>query len=110
MPSAGVLSTEGPGAGGASTGEPRAEEPSAGGASTSGLIASLPTSESVSPGHVTHTNPVITFRYLPASQSEHVPDPLTPLYVPTVHAEHADPSTPLHPMLQMRPRSSYRRL
>eukprot|EP00961_Rhodomonas_salina_P282791 3821687-Rhodomonas_salina.1 len=45
--------------------------------------ASLPTSESVPPGHVTRTDPAVAFRYLPASQPEHVPDPFTPLYGPT---------------------------
>eukprot|EP00961_Rhodomonas_salina_P187173 2527263-Rhodomonas_salina.1 len=67
------------------------------------VIASLPTSESVSPGHVTRTAPAVAFRYLPASQPAHVPNPFTPLYVPTVHAEHTDPSTPSYPMLQMQP-------
>eukprot|EP00961_Rhodomonas_salina_P278136 3757987-Rhodomonas_salina.1 len=65
------------------------------------VIASLPTSETVSPGRVTHTDPAVAFRYLPASQPKHVPDPFTPLYGPTVHAEHAAPSTPSYPMLQM---------
>eukprot|EP00961_Rhodomonas_salina_P223292 3019599-Rhodomonas_salina.1 len=67
------------------------------------VMESFPTSEAVSPGHVTHTDPAVTFRYLPASQSEHVPDPFAPLYVLTVHAEHADPSTASYRMLQMKP-------
>eukprot|EP00961_Rhodomonas_salina_P177798 2397792-Rhodomonas_salina.1 len=67
------------------------------------VIASLPTSETVSPGHVTHNDPAVTFGYLPASESEHVPDPYTPLCVLTVHAEHADPSTASYRMLQMQP-------
>eukprot|EP00961_Rhodomonas_salina_P298139 3937827-Rhodomonas_salina.2 len=58
--------------------------------------SSLPSSESVLAGHLAHTDPPVSFRYVPASHPVHAPDPLAPLYTPTPHAllVHAAPSAP----------------
>eukprot|EP00961_Rhodomonas_salina_P216194 2920359-Rhodomonas_salina.1 len=69
-------------------------------------------------GQAVHTDPPVSFRYVPASHCAHKPGPSTPLNVPTsqakhdpdpftllnepaVHAEHTAPSGPVYPMLQM---------
>eukprot|EP00961_Rhodomonas_salina_P050516 678341-Rhodomonas_salina.2 len=68
---------------------------------TQSSIAALPTEDTALAGHCAHNVPPVTFRYVPAAQSEHAPDPFTPLCLPTAHAEHADPSGPSYPKLQM---------
>eukprot|EP00961_Rhodomonas_salina_P075142 1008796-Rhodomonas_salina.1 len=65
------------------------------------VISSLPTLEIVLDGHPKQTDPAVTFRYFPASHAVHVPDPFTPLYVPTTHELHSTPSAPANPILQM---------
>eukprot|EP00961_Rhodomonas_salina_P242933 3282058-Rhodomonas_salina.2 len=54
-------------------------------------IESLPDNENVSAGHDTHADPPVSFRYVPALQRMHDPDPLTFVYDPTAHGTHADP-------------------
>eukprot|EP00961_Rhodomonas_salina_P279420 3774818-Rhodomonas_salina.1 len=59
------------------------------------VMWSLPTGESVLVGHVMHSDPAVSFWYFPASQSTHAAEPLTGLYSPTSHAEHAVPFAPV---------------
>lgn len=75
--------------------------PSNPGRQTQYSIPSLPNCEWVFAGHCRHTEPPVAFRYVPAAQSEHDPDPFTPLYLPCGHAEHADPSEPSNPTWQV---------
>lgn len=63
------------------------------------VMSSLPNSEFVFAGQIRHADPSVTFRYSPAAQSEHVPDPLTPLYLPSEHAVQATPLDPSYPIL-----------
>eukprot|EP00961_Rhodomonas_salina_P018421 247640-Rhodomonas_salina.1 len=56
------------------------------------VILPLPTSELVYAGHDTQPDPAVTFKYVPASHSEHVPDPFSALNLPRGHAEQAIPS------------------
>eukprot|EP00961_Rhodomonas_salina_P257418 3478938-Rhodomonas_salina.5 len=61
----------------------------------------LPMAESVWAGQVTHADPAVTFRYVPASHCAHDPDPAADLNPPAKHALHAAPSVPSYPTLQM---------
>eukprot|EP00961_Rhodomonas_salina_P284739 3848186-Rhodomonas_salina.2 len=66
------------------------------------VMSSLPVGEYVLDGQPRHFDAPVRFRYSPAAQSEHVPVPSTPLYLPSAQAVQAAPSTdPSNPMLQV---------
>eukprot|EP00961_Rhodomonas_salina_P300037 3939423-Rhodomonas_salina.4 len=63
-------------------------------------MPSVPASDTVFAGHMKHTDPAVSFRYVPAAHAVHDPDPFTGLYDPTEQAWHAAPSDPAYPMSQ----------
>jgi len=62
----------------------------------------LPNRELEFVGHVKHVETFVApsvAEYVPLSQSVHTPDPVSSLYVPATHSEHALPSGPVDPAL-----------